>query len=286
MRFAILSLLMLCATAQAEPTTGTATLWPIYIVPDLHGFAMVDIAAVTGGDIVTAGNGATIRLYGVAAPRAGLWADQSRAWLAALLEGEQCWMAIHPGGPREDDQGRALAYLWRVPDGLFINLEAVRRGAAALDPEMPCSQSAVFARYAELAAARGRGMHGEWRVAAEVAAPRVGGAPLQLGNLTVEPKPVIGSRGNLPSDRELERRIEEAAEGDATLEEYQRIENGMTLKEVRRIIDSPGSQKSEYTIGDPPVIHESWEWSGGGYSRLSIDFENGLVTDKSQFGLK
>ena len=59
-----------------------------------------------------------------------------------------------------DTYGRSLVYLW-LPDGRFFNATLIRRGLARPLPFPPNTRYApLFARLAELAARRGRGLWG------------------------------------------------------------------------------------------------------------------------------
>lgn len=60
---------------------------------------------------------------------------EARSYLFSLLDGEQVGLYVDPK-KRTDVRGQPLAYLYRLPDKLFVNLEMVRLGHAkhARDP--------------------------------------------------------------------------------------------------------------------------------------------------------
>ena len=54
--------------------------------------------------------------------------------------------------------GRELGYLWRAPDGLFVNLELVRRGRAKALTKYPFDHLAIFVEWEAVARRNGRGI--------------------------------------------------------------------------------------------------------------------------------
>lgn len=107
----------------------------------------------------------TVRLIGLDAPELGRGsrsADpggaESAAAARALLEGRAVLLAFD----RElrDRYDRVLAYLYS-PDGVCLNLELVRSGAARALLKYPFAFSAAFAAAEREARATGRGLHTE-----------------------------------------------------------------------------------------------------------------------------
>ena len=95
------------------------------------------IEKVVDGDTVVihrAGKSVTVRLIGVDTPEtmhpqkpAEAFGKEASAFARNLLLGESVYLL--PDEKREEDRhGRLLAYLYRAPDGLFVNLEIVRQG--------------------------------------------------------------------------------------------------------------------------------------------------------------
>lgn len=93
---------------------------------------------VVDGDTVEIdkdGRRTTVRLKGVDTPELGRlripperYGPEASIFLMNLLKGESVYVELEPGGPELDDYGRLLAYLYRAPDGLFVNLEIIRQG--------------------------------------------------------------------------------------------------------------------------------------------------------------
>ena len=70
-------------------------------------------------------------------------------------------MAYEPGPSRLDRYGRTLAYLYRVPDALFVNLEIVRQGYGHIYIEHPFQYLDLFRHYETRAREAGKGLWGE-----------------------------------------------------------------------------------------------------------------------------
>jgi micrococcal nuclease len=76
-----------------------------------------------------------VRLIGVDTPetvhpqkRVEAYGKEASRFTENLLKGEQIYLEYEPGGSRLDKYGRLLAYVYRAPDGLFVNLEIIRQG--------------------------------------------------------------------------------------------------------------------------------------------------------------
>ena len=70
----------------------------------------------------------TCRLVGVDTPRQSIrqkpveaYGKEASAFLTNLLKGEKVWIEQEAGN-EPDRYGRSLVYLYRQPDGMFINL--------------------------------------------------------------------------------------------------------------------------------------------------------------------
>lgn len=73
-----------------------------------------------------------------------------------------------------------------------------------------------------------------------------------------------------------------------TLEEFNAIQEGMTYQEVTDIVGSSGELISETDIGVPEYYTQMRSWDGEGElgANANVIFQGGVVTSKSQFGLK
>src|SRR5215467_5096669 len=94
------------------------------------------IARVVDGDTVYLTNGAKIRLVQIDTPEvyfgAECWGHQASAETKKLLPpGTLVRLAPEPVTDSVDQYGRLLRYVFRVSDGLNVNVFLVRRGDAA-----------------------------------------------------------------------------------------------------------------------------------------------------------
>lgn len=113
----------------ATPTPGT--------VPEWNGIVerVVDGDTV---DIVIDGRSERVRLIGIDTPETvkpnspvECFGPEASSFTRALLPDGTKVLVVRDVEPR-DDYGRLLAYVHRANDGVFVNLELVRAGYAAL----------------------------------------------------------------------------------------------------------------------------------------------------------
>lgn len=69
-----------------------------------------------------------------------------------------------------------------------------------------------------------------------------------------------------------------------TIEEFNKIQNGMTYQEVVNIIGGEGTLTSEYSVQWSTYQSFSWDGNHTG-SSASLTFCNGILDSKMQFGL-
>jgi endonuclease YncB( thermonuclease family) len=173
---------------------------------DLPDFALLPRARVTS----VAGDG-TLRLQikgkAVRCRLAGMMPDEASAmgaptlarrgsagassmarWLGDLLIGEEAWVAVAEDGPERDAQGRLLGFLFRAPDGLFVNLEVVRQGRARVDAQARFAQKDLLLAYQARAQAAGKGL---WAVSATATAES-GKSP--VSDIATGAVPIAGTR--------------------------------------------------------------------------------------------
>lgn len=131
------------------PARTPATL-PAVPMPDLSRAQAVDVIDVRAGNVLVvqlAGEQRLVRLIGVFAPAAGSEEDAARAYLWNLLRGERVYVEYEADWPLKDREGRCWAYVYRAPDGLFVNLELIRLGLARLSAPQPFEFQAAFDSY-------------------------------------------------------------------------------------------------------------------------------------------
>ena len=81
---------------------------------------------------------------------------EASAFTRNLLLGEFIYLRFDSS--RTDRYGRMRAYLYRAPDGLFVNLEIVRQGYGKVYTTFPFKHKALFQYYGKQAQRAGRGL--------------------------------------------------------------------------------------------------------------------------------
>jgi micrococcal nuclease len=124
------------------------------------------VQRVVDGDTIVLRGGERVRYIGVDTPESvkpgtpvQCWAKAASRMNEGLVEGER--VRLRFDSERRDRYGRTLAYVYRAGDGLFVNAELVRRGAARVLTIPPnVAHAPLFRRLAAHARAAGRGLWG------------------------------------------------------------------------------------------------------------------------------
>ena len=85
------------------------------------------------------------------------YGKEASAFTENLLLGESVYLRFD--GNRTDTYGRLLAYLYRAPDGLFVNLEIVRQGYGHVYTDFPFKHMELFRHYASKARSVEKGLY-------------------------------------------------------------------------------------------------------------------------------
>jgi len=122
--------------------------------------------------VLKVGRGETkVRMVGVAAvdlqgrvnlPErfAGLRLPSTERFVGHLLKGESVYVVYDTQVAEEDADKKCVAYLFRAPDGLLVNLEVVRAGFAVVDTGYEFDQKSAFIKYQDLARRADKGIYG------------------------------------------------------------------------------------------------------------------------------
>ena len=86
------------------------------------------------------------------------YGKEASHFLTNLLTGESVYLEYEQGSPSLDKYGLTLAYLYRVPDGLFVNLEIVRQGYGHAYTVFPFKYMELFRFYETKAREAGKGL--------------------------------------------------------------------------------------------------------------------------------
>jgi micrococcal nuclease len=122
------------------------------------------VERVVDGDTIVLAGGERVRYIGVDTPESvkpgtpvQCFAKAASHFNARLVEGRR--VRLRYDAERQDHYGRTLAYVYREPDGLFVNAELVRRGyATSLTIPPNVAHAEDFRRLASGARRAGRGL--------------------------------------------------------------------------------------------------------------------------------
>jgi micrococcal nuclease len=131
---------------------------------------LAKVTRVIDGDTVVVlldGKPTTVRLVGVDTPESvdprkpvQRFGHEAAEFLRGLIDGKTVRLAYEPAGARVDKYGRLLAYLYREPDGLFINREIVAQGFGFAYVKYPFAHMDDFRAAERAARENGLGLWG------------------------------------------------------------------------------------------------------------------------------
>lgn len=137
-----------------------------YPIEDFSRDIAYQVIDIIDGDTIKInykGKLTTIHLIGVDTPETvhpqkpvEAFGKEATYFLKNLLLGESVYLRFDV--QRTDKYGRTLAYLYRAPDGLFVNLEIVRQGYGKVYTVFPFRHKSLFQHYGEQAQKAGRGL--------------------------------------------------------------------------------------------------------------------------------
>ena len=165
-------------TPTIRPNAGTGISLMSYPSEVFFGDTAYEVTRIIDGDTVEIrydGKPTSVVLIGVDTPETvhpqkpvEAFGKEATAFTRNLLLGESVYLRFD--GDRTDKYGRLLAYLYRAPDGLFVNLEVVRQGYGSVYTVFPFKHKALFQHYGRQAQNAGRGL---WGTDNAGAAPKV-----------------------------------------------------------------------------------------------------------------
>ena len=163
MKFKTLAFLLIF-TFMTDAGIGTFPLpYPVEVFSRDTTFSVQRIIDGDTVEIQYNGNPTKVRLIGVDTPETvhptkpvEAFGAEASAFTRNLLLGESVYLRFD----REmtDRHGRLLAYLYRVPDGLFVNLEIVRQGYGNAYTRFPFKHMELFRQYEHRARKAGKGL--------------------------------------------------------------------------------------------------------------------------------
>lgn len=155
---------------QLAPTPAPVVVQNINIAPAAASKAHRVTRVVDGDTVVVSieGKETKVRLIGVDTPETvhpqkpvEAYGKEASSFLKNLLEGESVHLEYESGPSRLDKHGRTLAYLYRSPDRLFINLEIIRQGYGHAYTKYPFQHMELFRSSERVAREAGKGLWGQ-----------------------------------------------------------------------------------------------------------------------------
>ena len=139
---------------------------PVIPKPDFSQQQACSVAKVVDGHTVVVlvdKKETTLELSGVTTPAAGRpYHDEAKRFAENLLAGESVYLQYDRQAPQAEPERPARVYLFRAPDGLFVNLEIVRQGYGKVAAKPPFEHQELL-RFCEQKARQAR--KGVWRPA-------------------------------------------------------------------------------------------------------------------------
>ena len=151
-----------------------------------------EVLIVVDGDTVVLdlqGQQVTCRLIGIDTPETvhpsrpvEAYGREASSFLTNLLKGETVWVDQESAN-LQDHYGRSLVYIFRQPDGLFVNQEIVRQGYGHVYTAEPFRYMEQFRAYEQKAREVGKGL---WAAEDQLAPTesQVGDDPIVFGTNT------------------------------------------------------------------------------------------------------
>lgn len=110
---------------------------PSIATPDFSKLTACPVVRVIDGDtiVINDGNNVTVRLIGIDTPETvhpskpvQEYGKEASLFTKNLLKGEKVYLVVDLQQGKTDKYDRTLGYVYRFPDGLFVNAEIIRQG--------------------------------------------------------------------------------------------------------------------------------------------------------------
>ncbi|MCK4627146.1 MAG: thermonuclease family protein [Phycisphaerae bacterium] len=145
------------ATIQSAETLQAV---PVRNVAEVATYKVVKVSDDCSSVVVIKdGKKTSVRLIGVAAiPGGSQTGTTGSKFVRNLLKGEFVSLEYDSTLAQEDETGQAVAYLYRAPDGMLLNLEVIRQGYGLAADYYPYQHDKLFRFYQQKAQADGKGV--------------------------------------------------------------------------------------------------------------------------------
>ena len=153
---------------QSEALPSEHERAPDYPANDFTSDPAFPVTRVVDGDTIEIdylGTATSVRLIGVDTPETvhprrpiEPYGPEASSFMRNLLAGEKVYLRF--GNEQADRYGRTLAYVFRAPDGVFVNLELVRQGYGRAYTNYPFEHMDLFEAYEARARHAKKGLWG------------------------------------------------------------------------------------------------------------------------------
>ena len=143
---------------------------PSIPVNDFSTATSYKVTKVVGGDTIVIdsdGEENTVHLIGVKTPKpfqplkpVEFYGKEALGFITNLLKGEKVYIEYELG-MTEEKNNQILAYVYRAPDGLFVNLEIIRQGYGRAYTDSPFQYTDLFRFYEKRARESQKGLWAE-----------------------------------------------------------------------------------------------------------------------------
>jgi micrococcal nuclease len=148
---------------------GAPPVPPKLPVKDFSKATACKVLRIVDGDTIVVqlnGKATKVRLIGVDTPETvhprkpvQFYGKEASQFTTSLLTGRSVYLEYKPD-ERTDRYGRTLAYVYRAPDGLFVNLEIIRQGYGHVYTKYPFEHMELFRHYERIARENRKGLWG------------------------------------------------------------------------------------------------------------------------------
>lgn len=156
---------------RVEPQPALLTQNTVQPAQDVTADHAYKVVRVVDGDtviILIDGKQTRVRLIGVDTPETvhpqkavEAYGKEASQFTRNLLEGESVYLEYEAGVSKLDKYGRTLAYVYRVPDRLFINQEIIRQGYGHAYTKYPFKHLETFRDQERAAKEAKKGLWGD-----------------------------------------------------------------------------------------------------------------------------
>ncbi|MCP4711593.1 MAG: thermonuclease family protein [Planctomycetes bacterium] len=136
--------------------------------PDFNKYETYQVVRIVDGDTIKIkqnGKDVTVRLIGVDTSETvhpskpvEAYGKEASYFTRNLLKGESVYIVPDTQSGKQDRYGRVLGYVYRAPDGLFVNAEIIRQGYGHAYTKFPFDYLEQFRQLEKFAREAGKGL--------------------------------------------------------------------------------------------------------------------------------